>query len=196
MRWRHVGYWLAHLFLLAYCGVLFGGFWMELAGGEFPCPLCILQRMAMLLCGLGPLWIITQAKRGTLDLRGYAAGYGVSIVAALLGAAISARQVLLHIQPDDPGYGSAVLGLHLYTWALITFLIVLAFCGIMMIFARETLPAVPEGAVAEWISRISVWLFMFLIVANMVAVFIEAGFNWTLPDNPERWELLHQLGIS
>ena len=35
--------------------------------------------------------------------------------------AISTRQILLHITPGDPGYGSVVLGLHLYTWALLIF---------------------------------------------------------------------------
>lgn len=198
MRWRHAGYWLAHVFLLAYVGVLLGSFWIELVVGELPCPLCILQRMAMLLCGLGPLWIITQARRGTLDLRGYVSGYALSIISALVGAAISTRQILLHIQPGDPGFGSAVLGLHLYTWALITFVIVIAFCGLMLLFASETLPAVPAvpaGGFATLVNRVTAWLFVLLIVGNLVAVFVEAGFNWTLPDNPDRWELLHQLGI-
>ena len=49
------------------------------------------------------------------------------ILGALLGMVMSTRQVLLHIKPGDPGYGGTVLGLHFYTWALITFFIGLFF---------------------------------------------------------------------
>ena len=35
-----------------------------------------------------------------------------------MGGAIAARQILLHIMPGDPGFGSAFLGMHFYTWAL------------------------------------------------------------------------------
>jgi hypothetical protein len=45
----------------------------------------------------------------------------MSVIAAVGGACISIRQILLHIVPPDPGYGDPVLGLHLYTWALLVF---------------------------------------------------------------------------
>ena len=32
---------------------------------------------------------------------------------------VAMRQILLHIMPGDPGYGSALLGYHYYCWAFI-----------------------------------------------------------------------------
>ena len=186
-----IGYWAAHLVVLAYSGVLLGGFAVQFGEDELPCPLCILQRMAMMLCVIGPLRIIARARRGDLDLRGYVAGYGMSIVAAVVGMTISTRQILLHIDPGDPGYGDAVLGLHLYSWALVTFVIVVVFCGAMLVFARETLPVAPAGRTWALASTVVVGLFLALIAANLVSVFFEEGFNWILPDDPDRWELLH-----
>ncbi len=46
---------IAHLNILTICGVLAGAFVVQFGQGEFPCPLCVLQRMAMMLCALGRL---------------------------------------------------------------------------------------------------------------------------------------------
>lgn len=49
----------------------------------------------------------------------------------IVGAA-STHQILLHIAtPGDPGYGPAVMGLHLYTWAFVTFAIAIALAVVM-----------------------------------------------------------------
>lgn len=186
------GWWGAHLFVLAYCGVLAGGFIVQFAGAEFPCPLCVLQRMAMILTALGPAYLIARAREGEVSTTDYMTGYGIAVLGALAGMAMSTRQVLLHITPHDPGYGSAVLGLHLYTWALVTFLVVLAWSGVSLVFARELRPrSVRYG----WISRIVLWLLLALVAANLVVVFAEEGLHWFLPDNPARYQILHDLGI-
>src|SRR5436309_7130076 len=96
--------------------VLAAAFGVQLISGEPPCPLCVLQRIALMLCAIGPLYVLVQSRAGALSCRDLAVGNGLSILAALLGAAISTRQVLLHILPGDPGFGSPVLGIHLYTW--------------------------------------------------------------------------------
>src|SRR5262249_38094401 len=125
-----LGFYLAHFNVVAVCGVLLGAFGVQFGKGEFPCPLCSLQRMAMLLCALGPAFLILRARRGGPTAADFAAGYGLSVLAAVLGGAISGRQVLLHVVPPDPGYGDAVLGLHLYTWAFVVFVTVLVVSGI------------------------------------------------------------------
>ena len=61
------GFLLAHFNVLAICGVLLGAFGVQFVQGEFPCPLCSLQRMAMLLCALGPASIIARARHGGGD---------------------------------------------------------------------------------------------------------------------------------
>ena len=49
--------------MLGYCRVLAGAFTIQFAMGEFPCPLCMLQRYGMILSTLGALFIIMQARR-------------------------------------------------------------------------------------------------------------------------------------
>jgi disulfide bond formation protein DsbB len=186
-----LGFWAQIAFLLAYIGVLSTAmFYFQFALGELPCPLCILQRMGMMLSSLGPLYIVIHSLRGTLAPADFMTGLGFAIVGALLGAAMSIRQILLHIMPGDPGYGTAVLGLHLYTWALVSFVVVLAFAGVLLMFGTEFLAVGPTSPVARYIAWAVVWIFIATIVANLIAVFFLEGFNWFLPDNPTSYELI------
>jgi disulfide bond formation protein DsbB len=192
--WGFVGW------ILAYCGVLLGAFTVQLLQGEFPCPLCMLQRYAMILSSLAALWIVMQARRGTLTMGRYAQGIGMGLLAALAGSVMSGRQVLLHILPGDPGYGSAVLGLHLYTWALITFFIVAVFCALALLLMPKAVATAPGpswlGRFGGFITMVVVWLFLFLIAANVLAIILLEGVAWVLPDDPTSYNLLDQLGIT
>lgn len=189
---HRLGFWIAHFNILAVCGVLLGAFSVQFIEGELPCPLCMLQRMGMLLCAVGPAYIIRRARYGDVEVRDFAMGYGMSIVAAVLGALISSRQILLHITPPDPGYGDPVFGLHLYTWALVVFLTVLVVSGLNLIFAHEL---TPRGVQPGWLSTLVVGLLEAIVVANLATVFLEEGFHWMLPDDPERYQLLDDLGL-
>jgi len=186
-----LGFWIAHFNVFAICGVLLGAFGIQFGEGELPCPLCVLQRMAMLLCALGPAYIIQRTRAGDVDAQHFATGYGLSVVAAVAGAAIAGRQVLLHIVPPDPGYGDPVLGLHLYTWSLVVFITVLVVSGVNLIFAREL---TPQGIVPGWPSTVAICLLTAIIAANAIAVFFEEGFHWILPDDPDRYRLFEDLG--
>ena len=190
---RSMGFWFAHFNVLAVTFVLLGAFAVQFGDGEVPCPLCILQRMAMMLCALGPAYIILRARLGRVDATDFATGYGLSILAAVLGTCISTRQILLHIIPPDPGYGMPVLGLHLYTWALIVFVVVLVDSGLNLIFIRELLPSQVKFA---WPSKAVIGLYSAVILANAISVFCQEGFHWTLPDEPVRYELFHDLRLA
>jgi disulfide bond formation protein DsbB len=194
--WNFIGYWFPHVIVLGYTGVIASAITIQFVDQELPCPLCTLQRMAMVLVAISAVWIIGQARNGTLTPSRYARSYGMMMLGALLGMLISTRQVLLHILPDDPGYGEPILGLHLYTWALVTFFIVLLYSAIMLTVIKPTFPVVPKATAATWISRIVFALFILIIATNVVLIFIEAGFNWVLPDDPERYQLLYDLGIK
>jgi disulfide bond formation protein DsbB len=185
-----LGFWIAHFNILAICAVLIGAFVVQFGQGEFPCPLCMLQRMAMILCALGPAYVIMKARDGEVKTSDFATGYGMSVVAAVGGASISIRQILLHIVPPDPGYGEPVLGMHLYTWALIVFVTVLVDSGLNLMFARELAPQRVEFG---WPSRLVLWLLGAIIVANGIAVFAEEGLHWTLPDDPDSYRLFELL---
>src|SRR5262247_3118237 len=82
---------------------------------ELPCPLCLLQRIQFAMLAIGPILNIRFGPRPS--------HYAVSLLAAVAGAAFAMRQILLHIMPGDPGYGSALFGYHYYTWAFIGFAI-------------------------------------------------------------------------
>lgn len=190
--WNYVGYWFPHIVAMGYGLVILAAIATQFIGSELPCPLCVLQRMAMMLVGIAAIWIVGQARKGTLNIGGYARSFGLMIVAAMLGATMSVRQIELHILPGDKGYGEAVLGLHLYTWALITFIVVIAYCALMLCFFTPTLPAVPKGTLALWVSRVMVWFFIVIILANVILIFAEAGFSWYLPDDPTGYKLLNR----
>jgi len=189
MRHR-LGYWIAHINVLAICAVLLSAFAVQFLGRELPCPLCILQRMAMLLCALGPAYILLRSRAGSVEARDFATGYGLSVVAAVAGSIIAARQVLLHIVPPDPGFGEPVLGLHLYTWSLIIFGAVLAVSGLNLIFIREM---VPQDFGSTRTTTLVLALLALVVLANALAVFFEEGLHWTLPDNPTHYQLFDDL---
>lgn len=183
-----LGFWGANLFLFAYNFVLAGGFFFQFVLQEFPCPLCMIQRYFMLLASFGPLYIILATKNGTINPQKFMRGYGLSVLAAFLGATASTRQILLHIAPNDPGYGSAVFGIHTYTWALISFIVVIVFCSFMMIFSKELCP---RGGEYNVISTINIWIFAVLVIANLIAIFAEEGFHFLLPSDPTKYLLFH-----
>ena len=185
------GFLIAHLNILTICAVLVGAFVVQSGQGEFPCPLCVLQCMAMMLCALGPAYVIMKARAGEVKTTDFATGYGMSVIAAVAGAFISIRQILLHIVPPDPGYGDPVLGLHLYTWALLVFVAKIIAAGLNLVFAREL---EPRGEIKSgFFSRLVLWLFGTIIAANAVAVFAEEGLHWTLPDDPDSYRLFDLL---
>lgn len=190
---KHYGFWIAHFNVVVVCLVLAGAFSIQLLEQEIPCPLCILQRMAMMLCALGSTYVILQARTGRLLLQEFATGYGMSILGAVLGAAISTRQILIHIVPPDPGYGDPVMGLHLYTWALVVFIVVLIDSGLNLMFARELLPGSP--LTFNWPSKAVVGLMGAVILANTISIICQEGVHWLLPDDPQRYELFYDLGL-
>jgi len=175
--------------ILATCGVLLGALWAQYGLGEFPCPLCIIQRMGMMLAALGPAWLLCRAARGPVDAHDFAQCYACSILAALVGGTVAGRQVLIHIAPGDPGYGAPILGLHLYTWAFIVFVVVVAASAVQMLFPPRRAESHRVGVGA----RLSVALLGAIIAVNAVAVFVESGFHWYLPDNPTSNRLIDEM---
>jgi disulfide bond formation protein DsbB len=154
---------------------------------ELPCPLCLLQRFQFTLLAIGPILNIRFGPRP--------AHYGCSLLAAAAGAAFAMRQILLHIQPGDPGYGSALLGYHYYTWAFIGFAVAIVLIAAMLLAERQFYDDdnAPDGAgkavAGGAFARVAVWLVIGLIAANAITTLLECGFG-ACPDNPVEYELL------
>ena len=183
-------WYLLHFEVAGICGVLIGAFFVQFVEKELPCPLCMLQRMAMMLAAMGPFYLLGRLRStGSIRVDTMARAYGMSILAAALGLVMSSRQVLLHIIPGDPGYGSTVFGMHLYSWGVVVFLAVIVMSGLTMLLSRQLhIEKSPhQNSIA---TRILSVIFITVIGANVVATFVESGFHPFLPDNPTDYELL------
>lgn len=175
-------YGLSHVYVLVISAVLLGAFWVQFFEQEYPCPLCILQRMAMMLAAMGAAFNLSVGIR--------VRHFGMSIIASIMGMLISTRQILLHIAPGDPGYGTPMFGMHLYSWAWVVFLSVIFACGIHLMAskdqAKEDIPPPPRSAFTWFVLA----LFGIIILANAIAVFFKLGWHWFLPDDPTGYRLL------
>jgi disulfide bond formation protein DsbB len=108
---------LNYLYLLAMmlviAGILTAAMTLQYARGELPCPLCLLQRVAM----FGVCFGIMQNFR-----RGFSyQNTGYSLLFTILLLVVAVRQTLLDIYPR-PGHeyiGSAIFGLHMPVWSII-----------------------------------------------------------------------------
>jgi len=170
------------------CFVLFGAFFIQFVMKEFPCPLCLLQRMCMLGVAFGLLLNLRNGFRPS--------HYGLSILSAVLGAGIATRQILLHIcpKPGDHGYGSPVLGLHLYTWAPLFFIASVVAIALLLMASKQFSGAPDQIAplVPAFITRLAIlafWLLFLLALSNTVIAFMECGFG-PCADDPDHYQLL------
>ena len=97
---------------------------------------------------------------------------------------------MLHILPGDQGYGGAVLGLHLYSWAFVTFCVVILFTALLGIIAPAALPQAPaRNSMAARISSAVGLVFLAVVAINAVMIVFLEGFAWVLPDNPMGYAL-------
>ncbi|WP_405488645.1 disulfide bond formation protein B [Nocardia sp. NBC_00511] len=188
-------YWLAVIFVIGWTGVICGGLGVQFGTWDYPCPLCMLQRYFMALAALGGAYIVRKGMTGTLVRRDYMVGWGLAVVACFGGGFTAWRQTMLHILPGDKGYGGAVLGLHLYVWALVLFVAAVTTIGVVLSFsyatAAESIPARPHRA----LGTLALGFLGVVLVINLVATFFLEGFHGALPDDPSCYQLLHDLGI-
>ena len=155
------------------CAVMLGAFWFQFALGELPCPLCTLQRVAFALALVG---FVLNVRFG-----GSGGHYALVLVSAAVGMVISGRQVLLHIAPNTGVYGSAVLGLHLYTWAFLVFAAMVPGTALLLALERPGLvPRAPGWAIAVC------WLSVGLVGLNAVSIFLQCG-PIECADDPVHW---------
>ena len=156
--------------------VVLGAFWFQFGDSELPCPLCLLIRIGMLATAFG-LTLNTFWEPRPLH-------YGIALLGAVLGAAISLRQVALHVVPGTGSFGGAVFGFHLYTWAFIVFSVMILAIGAVICFQRQfESQESPAPSLVRFAGRFVVILGLLLCLANVIAVTAECGVTGC-PDNP------------
>lgn len=166
--------------LLGICVSLVLAFYYQIVMQELPCPLCLLQRIGLIITGFGFLFNIFFPLR--------TAHYGIVIAGCILTGIMASRQMFLHIMPDDIGYGSAFLGLHFYTWALITSIIIVTVVAVILVINDINIMTRPLKINPVYF-RIVGWIFLLIIFANLISTILECG-GGQCADNPITYELL------
>jgi disulfide bond formation protein DsbB len=149
---------------------------------ELPCPLCLLQRFGYFAMAFGIL----------LNFRfGYkACHYSIVLVSALLTMFIALRQIALHVVPGTGTYGSAILGLHMYTWSYIFSMLVIIGTSIVLGFdaqyhAMASAVKSNRGVLVQTLFAVVA----VLLVANITLLVLMCGFS-ECPDDPIVYKLL------
>lgn len=147
---------------------------------DLPCPKCILQRAGFFAAGFGiALNLIFGPKPSH---------YGVAILGAVAGGAISAQQILQYIVPGTGSYGNEIFGLHLYTWAFMAFAITIVGCAIMMLDNRQFARTEPMSARLKVLPLSALLLFLALAIANIFSTIALCG-TGLCPDSPTNYML-------
>lgn len=178
-----LSFWLNALALAGVCVSLLMAFYWQVVFNELPCPLCQLQRVALTLAGIG---MMLNVRFGPSAVH-----YAIILASALGGASASVRQVLLHIEPGDTGYGSTLFGLHFYTWGFVSFVLMLVFCTLMLCIDRNQLsdPRVQLSSRPKTngqIALVLMGLFLLIAVANLISALMVCQFG-SCPDNPTEY---------
>jgi len=167
--------------------ILLIAFVLQIGWHELPCPLCLLQRIGILAIAFGFLL--------NVQFKIHPSHYTLSLLAALLTAVISARQVFLHITPGDPGYGSTLLGLHLYTWVFLLCVAIIVYIAIVFSISPQY-EAVRDKTLRRSslhvLTHLAFVVIFLLTVFNGISTYLECGFK-ACSDNPVKYT--HSNGI-
>ena len=144
----------------------------QFIGHDLPCPLCLLQRVA--LVGVA-YWLLLNLRFGPQP-----SAYGIMLLAALFGITAAGRQVLLHITPGSGAYGAPLLGLHLYTWSFILFGLVILGTAVLLLLPK---PETPLWTLSPWVKQGLIWATIGITALNALTTFLQCG-PIECPDNP------------
>lgn len=170
--------------LLALSLVLGAAFADQFLNQDLPCPLCLLQRAGFAAAGVGIALNVAIAPRPS--------HYAMAIVSAAAGAAVSLRQIALHIVPGTGAYGDALLGMHYYTWAFVVFGLVVIGSALMLMFDGQFRSKAGSRPVPlAGLSLVAFTLFALIVLANAVSTVAECELG-LCPDNPTSYELLNR----
>ncbi len=163
------------LVMAVIAGILTAAMTLQYVKGELPCPLCLLERVAMLGVCFG---IMMNFRRGFSYQN-----TGFSLLFAIVLLVIAVRQSLLDIYPR-PGHeyiGSAIFGIHMPVWSIIIALSLLTAYAIKLavLGGDEYLRQADLGEFPA-IRKISDVLSLYIIaicIINLVSVILQCGFG-------------------
>lgn len=130
------------------------------------CPLCMLQRVALLLAGAG---LMLNVRLGPSPMH-----YSMVIAASLGGLAVAARQILQQVIPGAAVSADTLLGLRWPTWSALGFLALTLFSLLMLIIDRKW----GDNALKRPVGMpgmIVMGLFMFAVLAAAAGTALHCG---------------------
>jgi disulfide bond formation protein DsbB len=166
-------YLLLVMFVIA--GILTAAMTLQYVNGELPCPLCLLERVAMLGVCFG---IMLNFRHGFSYQN-----TGFSLLFAIVLLVISVRQSLLdiYLRPGHEYIGSAIFGIHMPVWSIIIALALLIAYAIKLAilggdeYLREA--DVGEFPAIRSIADILNIYVIALCLINLVSVVLQCGFG-------------------
>ena len=161
------------LMMTVIAGILTAAMTMQYRYGELPCPLCLLQRVALFGVAFG---IMLNFRNGFSYQN-----TGFSLMFTILLLVLSVRQTLLDIYPR-PGHeyiGSAVFGIHMPVWSIIIAVAILVAyaLGMSVLGGDEYLQKarIEKFPVLSRIANIVSAFLIALCAINLVSAFIQCG---------------------
>ena len=166
------------LMVLALAAILTAAMILQVGFGEIPCPLCLLQRVAMFGCCFGLIRQLRADGSEQGSERGTERGSGIGLVFAVLLLVISARQTLLDIVPR-PGHayvGQAVFGIHMPVWSVVIAVVLLAGFAIRFALfgAPRAAPDTGDSLMRRCARGLEIYV-VFLCAINFIAVVLQCG---------------------
>ncbi|MED7789334.1 disulfide bond formation protein B [Francisella sp. 19X1-34] len=167
--------------------IIIAAFFFQFFMYELPCPLCLLQRLGLLAIGFGFLLNIRFHVRPS--------HYALSLLSAVFTSFVSLRQIALHVT-DPVGFGSKVLGMHMYSWVFVISMVAIIYIAIVMSYPKQyEIRQEPQEISEAKNKKIRIFtniiflIFILVVFANVVSIFFECGL-YQCPDNPKDYILL------
>ena len=161
------------LMMLAIAGILTVAMTLQLARGELPCPLCLLERIAL----IGVCFEGMQNFRHGVSYQ----NTGLSLLFAIFLLVVSVRQTLLDIYPR-PGHeyiGSAIFGIHMPVWSIIIALtLLIAYAIKLSVLGGDEFLREIDVKRFPAISRLADILGLYVIgicLINLITVVLQCG---------------------
>lgn len=173
---KWIAYFLTEIHIIILCLVLAGALTFEYSKHEFPCPLCLLQRLGMISMAIGPMLNLLYGFR--------ISHFAFALLGAAFGGSVSVRQILLHICTKT-GYGLPFFGYELYTWAFFVACGSLLGTTLLLFLYRRDEEFCKKEKV-RFLGYIAIGLLLLLTLACGVDSFLECGLGYC-PDNPESY---------
>ncbi len=166
--------------------IILAAFFFQFVMDELPCPLCLLQRLGLLAIGFGFLLNMRYHVRPS--------HYALSLLAAVFTAFVSLRQIALHVT-DPIGFGSKVLGMHMYSWVFVISMVAIIYIAIIMSYPKQYEIRQEPQEISEAknkkirLATHAIFLiFIIVVFANVTSTFFECGLT-QCPDNPTSYLL-------